>query len=120
MVATTDRFPAIVATTGLALKSRSPYRLHPDSYPPTILHVTDGESTDGDPQDIADALRKLHTSDGEALLFNLHVSTHGAHEIVFAQDDSGLVDDYSKMLFRMSSPLPAHLAKLEHFQIESA
>jgi hypothetical protein len=85
---------------------------HPDSYPPTILHVTDGESTDGDPQDIADALRKLHTDDGEALLFNLHVSTQGAQEIVFAQDDSGLVDDYSKMLFRMSSPLPAHLAKL--------
>ena len=38
--------------------------------------------------------------------------SHGAQEIVFAQDDSGLVDDYSKMLFRMSSPLPAHLAKL--------
>jgi hypothetical protein len=85
---------------------------HPDSYPPTILHVTDGESTDGDPQDIADGLRKLHTNDGEALLFNLHVSTLGAKEIVFARDDGGLVDDYSKLLFRMSSPLPAHLSHL--------
>jgi hypothetical protein len=85
---------------------------HPDSYPPTILHVTDGESTDGDPQDIADALRKLHTADGEALLFNLHVSTHDAQEIVFARNDEGLVDDYSRMLFHMSSPLPAHLVKL--------
>jgi hypothetical protein len=85
---------------------------HPDSYPPTILHVTDGESTDGDPQDIADAIRKLHTGDGQALLFNLHVSTQGAQEVVFARDDGALIDDYSRMLFRMSSPLPPHLASL--------
>ena len=26
---------------------------HPASYPPTVLHVTDGESTDGDPEEIA-------------------------------------------------------------------
>jgi hypothetical protein len=84
---------------------------HPDSYPPTILHVTDGESTDGDPQEIADGLRKLHTGDGEALLFNIHVSTQGAQEIVFARDEGRLADDYSKMLFRMSSRLPDHLAR---------
>ena len=59
---------------------------HPDSYPPTILHVTDGQSTDGNPQDIADGLRKLRTNDGQALLFNLHVSTLGAKEIVFARE----------------------------------
>ena len=85
---------------------------HPNSYPPTILHVTDGESTDGDPEDVADALRELHTGDGSVLLFNLHVSTRGGHEIVFPAGESGLVDDYSRRLFRMSSPLPPHLAKL--------
>lgn len=85
---------------------------HPNSYPPTILHVTDGESTDGDPQDIADTLRKLHTTDGEALLFNLHVSTQDAQEVVFARDEGRLADEYSRMLFRMSSPLPPHLADL--------
>lgn len=85
---------------------------HPQSYPPTILHVTDGESTDGDPQDVADTLRQLHTEDGEALLFNLHVSTQGAQEVVFACDEGGLADEYSRMLFRMSSSLPPHLAGL--------
>jgi hypothetical protein len=84
---------------------------HAESYPPTILHVTDGEATDGDPQDVADTLRKLHTGDGEALLFNLHVSTQGAQEVVFARNDAQLVDEYARMLFRMSSRLPAHLAK---------
>src|SRR5579862_7836671 len=85
---------------------------HPNSYPPTILHVTDGEATDGNPEDVADALRQLHTNDGQNLLFNLHVTTKGGREVVLPSGDDGLVDEYSRMLFRMSSPLPPHLAKL--------
>jgi hypothetical protein len=45
---------------------------HPTSYPPTILHVTDGQSTDGSPEHIADGLRQISTQDGACLLFNLH------------------------------------------------
>src|SRR3990167_1508036 len=30
--------------------------MHPDCYPPTVLHVTDGDSTDGNPEDLAEAL----------------------------------------------------------------
>jgi hypothetical protein len=82
---------------------------HPNSYPPTILHVTDGESTDGNPEDIADALHQLHTTDGQTLLFNLHVTTKGGREVIFPGGGDGLVDDYGRMLFRMSSPLPPHL-----------
>ena len=37
---------------------------HPNSYPPTILHVTDGEATDGNPEDVAQALWQLHTMMG--------------------------------------------------------
>jgi hypothetical protein len=54
---------------------------HPGSYPPTILHVTDGQSTDGAPEEAADALRRLTTKDGEALLFNLHVTSEDRPEI---------------------------------------
>lgn len=85
---------------------------HPNSYPPTILHVTDGESTDGNPEDVADAIRQLHTADGDALLFNLHVTTKGGREIIFPGGSDDLVDEYARMLFRMSSPLPPHLSKL--------
>jgi hypothetical protein len=84
---------------------------HPGSYPPTILHVTDGQSTDGAPEEMADGLRQISTKDGPALLFNLHVNTGAGLEIVFPTSESNLNDDYSRMLFRMSSPLPAHLAK---------
>ena len=84
---------------------------HPGSYPPTILHVTDGQSTDGAPEEVADGLRQIATKDGQALLFNLHVTTGGGLEMVFPTSETDLDDDYSRMLFRMSSPLPSHLAK---------
>jgi hypothetical protein len=84
---------------------------HSNSYPPTILHVTDGQSTDGVPEDVADTLQQLHTGDGCVLLFNLHVTASGGQEIVFPTSEGTLSDEYSRMLFRMSSELPPHLAK---------
>jgi hypothetical protein len=85
---------------------------HPDSYPPTVLHVTDGESTDGDPEGLAQQLQQVSTSDGHVLLFNLHVSTSGGDPVKFPISDSNLSDTYAKLLFRMSSPLPAHLQRV--------
>jgi hypothetical protein len=84
---------------------------HSASYPPTILHVTDGQSTDGAPEEAADGLRQVATKDGQALLFNLHVTSGGALEIVFPTSEADLNDEYSRMLLRMSSPLPPHLAR---------
>ena len=84
---------------------------HPDSYPPTVLHVTDGESTDGDPEGVAEALRQFQTNDGNVLLLNLHVSARSSQPISFPSSDSGLVDQFAKMLYRMSSPMPPHLVK---------
>lgn len=82
---------------------------HPDCYPPTVLHVTDGESTDGDPEEIAAHLGQIRTNDGEVLILNIHVSSLGTDAIRFPAGESGLPDAYAKMLFRMSSQLPAHL-----------
>jgi len=84
---------------------------HPGAYPPTILHVTDGQSTDGAPEDMAEGLRQCATKDGPVLLFNLHVTTAGGAETLFPTSEADLADDYSRMLFRMSSPLPEHVAK---------
>src|SRR5712691_11696726 len=64
---------------------------HPNSYPPTILHVTDGEATDGNPEDVAKALRQLHTQDGQGLLFNLHVTAKTGHEVIFPGGDDDLI-----------------------------
>lgn len=85
---------------------------HPDSYPPTVLHVTDGESTDGNPEELASQLKQIGTSDGNVLLFNLHVSASGGDPVKFPISDAPLNDDYAKLLFRMSSALPPHLQKV--------
>ena len=82
---------------------------HPSSYPPTVVHVTDGQSTDGDPESIADAIKGISTSDGEVLMFNLHVDTDSGDEILFPSSEDELPDEYGKLLFRMSSTFPEHL-----------
>jgi hypothetical protein len=85
---------------------------HPSSYPPTVVHVTDGQSTDGDPEDIAEAIKGIATNDGEVLLFNLHVDNEAGDEILFPSSEDELPDEYGKLLFRMSSPFPEHLASV--------
>ena len=47
---------------------------HPDSFPPIVIHISDGESQDGDPIPYAEAVRNLATNDGNVLLFNCHLS----------------------------------------------
>ncbi len=84
---------------------------HPDSYPPTVLHITDGESTDGDPEQLASQLKQIQTNDGQVLLFNCHISSSNNAAIEFPASESALPDSYAKLLFRMSSTLPDHLIK---------
>ncbi len=85
---------------------------HPNSYPPTVLHVTDGESTDGDPEDLASSLREFSTADGNVLVLNLHVSAVAGNPVAFPASERSLPDAFGKMLFRMSSQLPEHLVKV--------
>ncbi len=85
---------------------------HPTSYPPTVVHVTDGQSTDGDPEEIAEAIKGISTNDGEVLLFNLHVDTESGDEILFPSSEDELPDEYARLLFRMSSTIPDHLVSV--------
>src|ERR1044072_7331376 len=43
---------------------------HPRGFPRTVLHLTDGESSDGDPDYIGRQIMSLKTDDGQVLLFN--------------------------------------------------
>ncbi len=93
---------------------------HPDSFPPIVINITDGESTDGSPLKAAEALRELHTSDGNALLFNVHLSSKGGASFEFPTGEGELPDQYAKQLFGMSSLLPEHIrsaAQTEGFQV---
>jgi hypothetical protein len=78
---------------------------HPNCFPPVVINITDGESTDGDPAGAAATVRTLASSDGEVLLFNLHLSAQKNRAIELPSSDAGLPDQYAKLLFQMSSPL---------------
>jgi hypothetical protein len=93
-----------MAAAGLAVKTF--IDTHPKSFPPILLHLTDGKPTDGNPQANARMIRNLATADGNAVLFNLLLSTAPLPAVQFPADESGLTDNFSKLLFRMSSPLP--------------
>lgn len=83
---------------------------HPTSYPPTILHVTDGEPTDGDPEAMAEHLRQIGTEDGDLLFFNLHLGNAKDSPLKFPKAEEDVKDPYGQVLFRMSSPLPKVVA----------
>ena len=78
---------------------------NPTSFPPIVINITDGESTDGAPSSAADALKALSTTDGSVLLFNAHVSSSSSTPILFADSEATLPDDFARLLFRMSSNL---------------
>ncbi|MFN6070478.1 MAG: VWA domain-containing protein, partial [Pseudanabaena sp.] len=79
---------------------------HPNSYPPTIINITDGESTDGNPTEEAMLLKKLRTSDGAVLLYNIHLSAEFTQPVSFPSTVEVLSDPYARLMFELSSPLP--------------
>jgi len=83
---------------------------HSSSYPPTLLHVTDGESSDGDPEILAEQVKNIGTNDGEVLFFNLHTSDESKKSIKFPVNDLDIPDHFGQTLFRMSSFLPDGVA----------
>jgi hypothetical protein len=82
---------------------------HPDCFPPVVLNLTDGESTDGDPTHPAQSLQSLSSTDGNVLLFNLHVSSDSSPAISFPDSEAVLPNQYAKTLFNVSSVLPNHM-----------
>lgn len=82
---------------------------HPTSFPPIVFNITDGEATDGDPTNAANLVQNLSTNDGHVLLFNVHVSSTHAAQIQFPDSAAGLPDNFAKLLFHISSPLPGYM-----------
>lgn len=80
-------------------------------YPPTVINITDGEATDGTPKQLAAAaekLRSLSTADGNVLLLNVHISGSGREPVLFPASADELPEDrYARLLFDISSPMPA-------------
>ncbi len=86
---------------------------HPNSFPPVVINITDGESNDGDPTEKLQFLTNLSTSDGNVMLFNIHLSANPkAKSMSFSDSPDDLPDMYSKMLFQTASPLTPAMREL--------
>ncbi len=79
-------------------------------YPPTVIHITDGEATDGTLHEVkaaAERLRSLGTMDGNVLLMNVHISATEAEPVLFPAAAEELPEErYARLLFDISSPMP--------------
>lgn len=82
---------------------------HTAGFPPIVINITDGEATDGEPAAAAGMVKSLATSDGNVLLFNIHISSKAGSSVEFPDSESTLPDEFSRMLFHTSSVLPAYM-----------
>ena len=79
----------------------------PDSFPPVVINVTDGEPTHPDlTGDAARSVMNLQTTDGSVLVYNIHIAD-GGFELVFPNSNAQFADNpFANFLFSISSPLP--------------
>jgi len=82
---------------------------HAHGFPPLVINISDGEPTDGDPSVPAQSVTQLSSSDGNVLLFNIHISAQSGAPILFPESQETLPDDHARLLFSMSSHLPEFL-----------
>lgn len=84
---------------------------HQQSFPPIVINITDGESSEGDPIPYAEALKQRATLNGNALFFNQCVSSVPGDSLLFPATETQMADPFARRLFRMSSILPDILVR---------
>lgn len=82
-----------------------------DCYPPTVIHITDGEFNHATKEEVmqkANELKEMFTNDGNVILFNIHFTANkSASSVACPIDKSELKGNrYGQILFELSSLLP--------------
>ncbi len=86
---------------------------HPDSYPPMVINVTDGDATDGNPESLAQEIMAMETNDGNVLIYNVHLSEMSVKPVEYpGQENDVPPEEYAMRMFRMSSVFPEPVVDL--------
>lgn len=86
---------------------------NPDSFPPIILNLTDGAYSDENPATAVWEIMGMRTSDGQALVFNCHISQEEGQTHAFPNDGgAGALTGLARELYEMSSTLPDLMRRL--------
>ncbi|MBX9691922.1 MAG: VWA domain-containing protein [Cyanobacteria bacterium] len=94
---------------------------HANCFPPIVINISDGESSDGSPDSAAHELMALSSNDGPVLLFNLFISGVTKKQVEYPHSDTQLGDEYARALFNISSPLTTYMRRVlndEGFPVE--
>lgn len=79
---------------------------HKDSFPPVLIHVSDGEWTSGSPVSAAqDIQENVFTDDGPCIIMNIHISNDEGEPSVFPDTEPD-TNKHTQGLFAMSTVLP--------------
>jgi hypothetical protein len=89
---------------------------HPNCFPPIVIHITDGESTDGDPTEAMHNVTNVASSDGHVLLFNVHLSSSSNSPIAYPNAPDALPDQYAKLLYDTASELTPFMQSIAREQ----
>ncbi len=96
-------------------------RRNRDSYPPTVINITDGEASDcgsDEVKEVAGRIRATGTSDGNTILMNIHLAQGGGNgqgglnagengAVLFPSAPGELPDHrYARLLWDISSDMP--------------
>ena len=106
------RTPMTGALTRAAAVVEAWLARHPGCFPPIVINITDGESSDGDPSPVAEAIKLQTSADGPVLLLNAHLSSDAGPSIYFPDSVAELPNDYARLLFQMSSYLPRYMREI--------
>lgn len=96
--------------------------IHQHSFPPVVIHVTDGVPDAGEARlaaSEAEAIQRLSTTDGNALVLSVHIPDGialGMRMFPKTADEVQTNDGSGELLFKMSSPLPEQMRELAEQQ----
>lgn len=81
---------------------------NPNSAPPVVFHITDGENTGTDPKEVVDRIKDIRTSVAGTMVWNIFVqnNSNNSGEAKLVSDPSSVTDPHAKFLLSLSSRLP--------------
>ncbi len=104
----TPMYKAFSQCYRLAAEWTARHRSEP-CFPPVVIHITDGEATDAEENDlnaVCRKIRELSTGAGNVLLMNIYLG-NGDRSIAFPSSEDQLPESrYARMLYRFSSVMP--------------
>jgi len=97
--------------------------IYSDAFPPIVINITDGEPTDHDEdyivfQKAANNVKNLQTTDGNALLLNIHIDSDGEENILMFPESPPTHTIYSEELAKSSSILPAEMSRMARKELK--